>query len=82
MTVKLILIFVVIIPKQSSHYVCLLLTVLDSVCQINKTMTEMYIWKNVNTREKKKKIRWLKTKKILLPTMMIMMTLKKNLSNL
>ena len=55
MTVKLILIFVVIIPKQSSHYVCLLLTVLDSVCQINKTMTEMYIWKNVNTREKKKK---------------------------
>ena len=61
MTVKLILIFVVIIPKQSSHYVCLLLTVLDSVCQINKTMTEMYIWKNVNTREKKKKIRWLKT---------------------
>ena len=55
MTVKLILIFVVIIPKQSSHYVCLLLTVLDSVCQINKTMTEMYIWKNVNTREKKKR---------------------------
>ena len=55
MTVKLILIFVVIIPKQSSHYVCLLLTVLDSVCQINKTIKEMYIWKNVKKKKKKKK---------------------------
>ena len=40
-------------PKQGSHFVCLLLKVIDSVCKMTIAISYLYFSKKANTQKKK-----------------------------